>query len=115
MRDCSDVFMTVAAIAPFANSPTTITNIGHTRLQESNRISVMRTELEKLKIKVEEGSDWIRIFPSKPDGGKVDAHGDHRIAMSLAVIGLRVEGVEIIGAECVAKTCPAFFEMWRGM
>lgn len=115
MRDCSDTFMTIAAIAPFASSPTTITNIGHTRLQESNRISAMAEELKKLKIKVEEGRDWLKVHPSAPIGREVYAHEDHRIAMSLAIIGLRVGGVEIDGAECVGKTCPEFFEMWSGM
>ena len=111
MRNGSDTFMTLAAIAPFAKTPTTITNIGHTRWQESNRISVMCEQLQKLKVNVEEGNDWIRIYPGQPVAGVIDAHNDHRIAMAFSVIGLRV-GVEIEGAECVAKTCPEFFEMW---
>lgn len=115
MRDCSDTFMTLAAIAPFAKTPTTITNIGHTRLQESNRISVMRQELTKLNIQAEEGPDWIKIYPSTPTGQAIDAHHDHRIAMAFSIIGLRVAGVEIEGAECVTKTCPNFFEMWEQM
>ncbi|EKD53654.1 MAG: hypothetical protein ACD_60C00162G0009 [uncultured bacterium] len=112
MRDCSDAFMTLAAIAPFAKSPTTITNIGHTRLQESNRITVMREELAKLNVQVEEGPDWLKIYPSQPTGGKIDSHNDHRIAMAFAIIGLRIPGIEIDGAECVAKTCPDFFMLW---
>lgn len=115
MRDCSDTFMTLAAIAPFAKSPTTITNIGHARLQESNRITVMCEELNKLNVKAEEGSDWIRIHPSEPKGGVVDPHQDHRIAMSFAIMGLKVAGVAIEGAECVSKTCPDFFEMWSNL
>lgn len=113
MRDFSDVFMTLAAIAPFAKTPTTITNIGHTRLQESNRIEVMRKELEKLQVKVEEGPDWLRIYPSEPRPAVIDSHHDHRIAMAFAIIGLRVPGVEIDGAECVSKTCPEFFTLWE--
>lgn len=112
MRDFSDTFMTLAAIAPFANSPTTITNIGHTRLQESNRIKVMREGLEKLCVKVEEGDDWIRIYPSQSCAGEIESFNDHRIAMAFAVIGLRVPGVVINGAECVSKTCPNFFALW---
>lgn len=112
MRDFSDVFMTLAAIAPFAKTPTTITNIAHTRLQESNRIQVMCQELKKLNIKVEEGPDWLRIYPSEPQSGIVDSHHDHRIAMSFAIIGLRVP-LEIENAECVSKTCPQFFMLWE--
>ncbi len=112
MRKGADTFMTLAAIAPFAKTPTTITNIRHTRLQESDRVSVMRNELEKLNVKVEEGPDWLRIYPSEPRAGSIDAHNDHRIAMSFSIIGLRVAGIEIDGAECVAKTCPEFFMLW---
>jgi len=111
MRDCSDTFMALAAVAPFAKTVTTITNIGHTRVQESNRIQVMCGELKKLNIKVEEGDDWLRIYPSTPVSGTIDAHGDHRIAMAFAVIGLRV-AVVIKDAQCVAKTCPEFFKLW---
>lgn len=115
MRDFSDTFMTLAAIAPFANSPTTMTNIAHVRLKESDRIKVMRQELEKLKIKVEEGEDWLKVYPSKPTPGKIDSHHDHRIAMAFSVIQLRVPEIEIGGAKCVSKTCPEFFELWKKM
>jgi 3-phosphoshikimate 1-carboxyvinyltransferase len=111
MRDCSDTFMTLAAIAPFAATPTTITNIRHTRLQECNRITVMRQALEKMGVRAEEGPDWIKIYPSQPTASVIDPHNDHRIAMACSIIGLRVPGIEIDGAECVAKTCPDFFEM----
>lgn len=115
MRDFSDTFMTLAAIAPFASSPTTMTNISHTRYQESNRISVMRQELENLGVKVEEGEDWLKVYPSEPQPGVVNSHFDHRIAMAFSIIGLRVQGIEIDRAECVAKTCPEFFELWAGL
>lgn len=111
MRDYSDTFMTLAAIAPYASTPTTITNIGHTRLQESNRIAVMREELEKLGVRAEEGPDWLRIYPGQPKGGVVNPHNDHRIAMAFSILGLRTPGIEIMDAECVAKTCPNFFEL----
>lgn len=112
MNDCSDTFMALAAIAPFAKTPTTITNIGHTRLQESNRIHAMCLELKKLNIQVEEGQDWLRIYPSQPMSATVYSHGDHRIAMALAIIGLRIN-VLIEEAECVKKTCPEFFVLWE--
>ncbi len=115
MQKFSDTFMTLAALAPFAKTPTTITHIGHTRLQESDRIAAMRSELEKLQIKVEEGPDWIKIYPGQPQAGEIDSHRDHRIAMAFSIMGLRVPGIVIDGAECVAKTCPAFFEMWDAM
>lgn len=114
MRDCSDTFMALAAIAPFAVTPTTITNIGHTRRQESDRIQAMSQGLQALGVRVEQGPDWLRIHPSEPKAGIVDACRDHRIAMALAVIGLKT-GVTIKGGECVTKTCPTFFSLWDKM
>jgi 3-phosphoshikimate 1-carboxyvinyltransferase len=113
MCDFSDTFMTLAALACFADSATTITHIGHTRLQESDRISAMCQNLTALEIQVEEGEDWLRIFPGIPRAGMVESFNDHRIAMACAVIGLRVSGIEINGAQCVGKTCPDFFERWE--
>jgi 3-phosphoshikimate 1-carboxyvinyltransferase len=115
MRDYSDTFMTLAAIAPFANSPTIITNIGHTQWQESNRIVAMRQGLEQLGVTVDSGPDWIKIYPGEPHAGVIDSHHDHRIAMAFSIIGLRVMGVEIHNAECVSKTCPNFFTLWESL
>ena len=112
LRDHSDLFMTLAAMAPFAKTPTTITNIKHTRQQESDRISAMRKGLETLHVKVEEGPDWLRVYPSAPIAGVIDSHDDHRIAMAFSIIGLKVPSVVIDGAECVVKTCPDFFKIW---
>lgn len=112
MRDYSDTFMTLAAIAPFASSPTTITNIGHTRLQESNRVHATKEGLEKLQVKVEAGEDWLKIYPSQPIGAAIDSHDDHRIAMAFSIVGLKVPGVQINNADCVSKTCPDFFALW---
>lgn len=111
MSGFSDTFMTVAALAVFADRSTTLTGLAHTRLQESDRVSAMAEELGKLGVKVETTEDSITIHPSKPVGTLLSGHNDHRIAMSLALIGTQVPGVVIDGAECVSKTCPQFFEM----
>ena len=113
MRDCSDTFMTLAAIAPFAKTPTNIKNIAHTRLQESDRITAMCAGLRALGVRVEEAQDGLVIYPSTPKSATIDTHQDHRIAMAFAVLGLRVPGVALLGAECVAKTFPDFFAVWQ--
>lgn len=115
MGNFSDTFMTLAAIAPYAKTPTHIYNIGHARLKESDRIAAMESELKKLNITVESGPDWITIYPSQPKGTTIHSHNDHRIAMSCALIGLKTPGVIIDQAECVSKTCPNFFELWDNM
>ncbi len=111
MKDISDTFMTLAALAPFADGPTTIRGIGHTRGQESDRVTAMATELERLGADVSADEETIRIHPSKLSGCAVKTYDDHRIAMALSIIGLRVPGVVIVGAECVGKTAPEYFSL----
>ncbi len=114
MRDCEDSVLALAVIAPFATTPTTITNIGHMRLQESDRIRSVRTGLEAVGVTVEEGGDWLRIHPSQPIAGVVHAGNDHRLVMAFAVIGLRVD-VTIEDAQCVSRICPDFFKLWESL
>ena len=105
----SDTFMTLAALAPFAEGPTVIRGIAHTRLQETDRVSATAQELRRLGVLVEETNDSLRIEPVPMRGATIDPHDDHRIAMSFALIGLRLPGVAISNSECVAKTFPDFF------
>jgi 3-phosphoshikimate 1-carboxyvinyltransferase len=110
MRHFSDTFMTLAAIASFADSPTEIRGISHTRLQESDRIHAIAANLRALGGKVEVLDDGLRIFPSALQEGEIASFGDHRIAMAMALIGLKIPGLIIKGEECVKKTCPDYFE-----
>ena len=110
MGALSDTFMTLAALAPFAEGPTVIRGIAHTRLQETDRVSATARELRKLGVAVTERDDSLRIEPGVKHGATIDPHDDHRIAMSFALIGLRQPGVVIANPECVAKTFPDFFD-----
>ncbi|MCF6807594.1 3-phosphoshikimate 1-carboxyvinyltransferase [Thiotrichales bacterium 19S9-12] len=110
MATFSDTFMTLAVIASFADSKTHISGISHTRLQESDRIDAISSELRKLGAKVETTEDSITIFPIALHRGIVSGCNDHRIAMSLSLVGLKVNGVEITDSHCVSKTCPDYFE-----
>ena len=112
MSDISDTFMTLAALAPFAASPVTITGIDNVRLKESDRIAAMQHNLQRLGVRTEAGPGSLRVFPGPPTAGHIDPHGDHRIAMAFAVLGLRVPGIVIEDPGCVAKTCPGFFDLW---
>lgn len=111
MNDFSDQTMTLSALAPFAATPTYIENIGHIRLQESDRINAIVTELRKLGVKVDEESDAIRIYPGDIKPGVVKTYDDHRMAMSFALIGLKMEGIVIDDYECCAKTFENYFEV----
>ena len=109
MLDMSDQTLTLAAIAPFATAPITLRDIEHIRYHESDRISAMCTELQKLGIKVKEYKDGLTVYPGTPRATTLDSYDDHRVAMSLALIGAKVPGIVINDPGCVSKTCPSYF------
>ncbi len=109
MNDISDTVMTLAAVACFAEGPTTIRNVAHIRHKETDRLSALATELRRLGAGVVEFADGLTITPQPLHGAEVETYNDHRMAMSLALIGLRVPGVVIKNPGCVAKTYPDFF------
>lgn len=110
MRPLSDASLTLAALAPFADGPIEITNVAHIRHHECDRISAMCQSLTKLGIQVEEREDGMKIYPGEPKFAKLDTFEDHRMAMSLAVLGVAGNGIELEEPGCVSKTCPTFFE-----
>ena len=111
MSACSDQAITLAALAPFANSPTIIRGIGHIRYQESDRIHAIVTELGKLGIRCEEGEDSIKIYPGTPKAGVIATYDDHRMAMGFSLIGLRAKGIVIDDPKCCRKTFENYFEV----
>ena len=115
MGDISDTMMTLACIAPYADSPTKITNIAHVRVKESDRVHSVVEGLDQMGIRVEETENSITIHPGTPVGATIDAFGDHRIAMAFSIMGLVTPGVVIDDYTCVAKTCPEFFTLLEDM
>ncbi len=111
MSACSDQAITLAAIAPFADAPTTITGIGHIRFQESDRIRAIATELGKMGIRCEEKEDAVTIFPSQPKASLVETYDDHRMAMGFSLTGLRAEGIVIDNPLCCKKTFVEYFDV----
>src|SRR5207253_4011144 len=85
-------------------------NVAHIRHKETDRIVALAAELRKLGAEVEERPDGLTITPRSLTGCAVDTYNDHRMAMSLALIGLRVPGVVIRNPGCVAKTYPGFWQ-----
>ena len=112
-RAISDTFLTAAVLAPFADSPTKIRGIGHTRRQETDRVHAMATELRKAGAVVAEGEESLEIAPGPLHGATIETWDDHRIAMSFALLGLRQPGILIREPGCVAKTFPDFFECFE--
>lgn len=109
MRSFSDQTLTLAAIAPFFNKPTGIYGVEHIRGQECDRIYAAVSNLKALGVNVEERKDGLIIYPSKIYPAEIETFGDHRVAMSFALTGLRAEGVTIKNAEVCAKTFKEYF------
>jgi 3-phosphoshikimate 1-carboxyvinyltransferase len=110
MNAMPDVVATLAAIAPFASSPTRIRQVGFIRHHESDRIHALATELARLGAAVRELDDGLEIMPSTLRPATLETYDDHRIAMAFAVAGLKLAGLTIKNPGCVAKTYPEFFE-----
>jgi 3-phosphoshikimate 1-carboxyvinyltransferase len=110
MNDISDTVMTLAAVACFAEGPTTIRNVAHIRHKETDRLAALATELRRVGTGVEEFADGLKITPRPLHGAVIETYNDHRMAMSMALLGLKVPGIVIKNPGCVAKTYPRFFE-----
>lgn len=110
MNDISDTVMTLAVVACFAEGPTTIRNVAHIRHKETDRLDALVTELRRIGATVDERGDGLTITPASLHGVTVLTYNDHRMAMSLALVGLKVPGIVIDNPACVAKTYPRFFE-----
>ena len=113
LNDMPDQAQTLAVLGLFADRPVEIVNVSNMRIKETDRISAMVRELRKLGGRVDEGDDWFTVHPLEglPSGDVVfDTYGDHRMAMALAVLGTRIDGVVIRDPEVVTKTYPRFFD-----
>ncbi|HBF40024.1 MAG TPA: 3-phosphoshikimate 1-carboxyvinyltransferase [Firmicutes bacterium] len=108
-----DQTMTLAALAPFATSPTHIRNVSLIKYHESNRIAAIINELARLGIASEETSTGILIYPGTPKPAAVETYQDHRMAMAFSLIGLRVPGIQIKNPDCTAKTFKGFFQCFQ--
>ncbi len=116
MGDLPDMVPTLAAVALFARGKTIIRNVPHLRHKESDRLQALATEWSRIGGRIEELSDGLIIHGGAPlSGTDVYPHDDHRLAMSLAVVGLRVPDLEVRDQHCVNKSFPAFWALWNSM
>ena len=110
MNAISDTAQTLACVAPFATGPTRIRNVAHMRHKETDRVAAVVTELQRLGLSVEEHPDGMTIHPGPLQPGSVATYDDHRMAMSFALLGLRVPGIVISDPGCTSKTYPHYFD-----
>jgi 3-phosphoshikimate 1-carboxyvinyltransferase len=113
MNDMPDMVPTLAAIGLFARGKTTIRNVSYLRYKESDRLRAIALEWNRLGGRVVETDDGLIIHGGRPLSGTLtNPHEDHRLAMSLAVVGLRVPGIKIRKEGCVNKSFINFWELW---
>lgn len=113
LNDTPDIVPTLAVAALFAGSPTVIKDVESLRVKECDRISALCTEIKKLNGNIIEYQDGFKIIPkpfSEYKGCDIATYDDHRIAMSFAVAGLKISGINILNPKCVSKTFPQFFD-----
>ena len=110
MNAISDTAQTLAVVAAFASSPTTIRSVGHMRHKETDRITAVVTELNRAGIQADEFEDGLTITPGPAKPAAIHTYDDHRMAMSFALLGLKHEGIEILDPGCTSKTYPQFFQ-----
>ncbi len=109
-----DAAMTLAVAALFADGPCTLRNIASWRVKETDRIAAMATELRKVGAVVEEGEDWLKVFPPRSSlltpQASIETYDDHRMAMCFSLVALGNVSVRILDPGCVAKTFPDYFD-----
>jgi 3-phosphoshikimate 1-carboxyvinyltransferase len=110
MGDISDTTQTLAAVAAFADGTTRIRGVGFIRNKESDRVGATVRELQRAGIAATEDDDGLTIAGGAPQPATIETYDDHRMAMSLALLGLRARGIAIADPGCVAKTYPGYFE-----
>jgi len=116
MADLPDMVPTLAAVALFARGKTIIRNVAHLRHKESDRLHAIALEWTRMGGKIEEFPDGLVIHEGVSlSGTTVYPHDDHRLAMSLAVVSLRVPSLEIRDKACVKKSFPTFWRLWEGL
>lgn len=112
LRHIPDTAQTLAAIAPFAATPTTIRGIASARVKETDRVAAMATELARLGVRVEERHDGLTIWPAGSlTPAVVQTYNDHRMAMAFALTVLRAPGAAIADPGCTTKTFPGYFSV----
>ena len=113
MSDVSDTVQTLTSVALFVEGSTNIRNVAHNRVKETDRIGNLAIELRKFGVQVDERHDGLTVHPGPLKPAVIETYDDHRMAMSLALVGLKQEGVVITNPGCVSKTYPDYFSELR--
>jgi 3-phosphoshikimate 1-carboxyvinyltransferase len=115
MADMPDMVPTLAVVASFAKGTTVIQNVAHLKAKESDRLGSVVQELSKIGIQASCSDTGMMITGGLPHGSEIDTYGDHRMAMSFSLVGLKVPGIIIRDEMCVEKSFPNFWEVFQGL
>jgi 3-phosphoshikimate 1-carboxyvinyltransferase len=115
MVDLSDLVPTFAVAATGAHSPSTVTGVGFIRRKESDRLGDLCAELRRAGADARDQADGLTITPALLHGAALKTHHDHRLAMSFGVLGLAVDGIEVLDPEVVTKSWPEFWTMLESL
>jgi 3-phosphoshikimate 1-carboxyvinyltransferase len=110
LNDVPDMVPALAVVSAFRRGKTTLKNILHLRVKESDRVAALVCELKKIGARAEEKADEMIVQGIATRGAEIDCYSDHRIAMSFAIAGLAIEGISIRDRSCVKKSFPDFWE-----
>ena len=114
MMDIPDMVPTLSAVALFARGKTVIRNVRHLKYKESDRLRVLSKGIRALGGKVDLTEDGMIIYGGKRlHPATIDPENDHRIAMAFAIAGLRIPGIRILNRQCVIKSFPDFWNLWK--
>ena len=115
LSDCTDLFPTMAVLAAVAEGTSVFTGIERARIKESDRVAAVAEGLMRMGIRVAEDAKRLTITGGKPKGTVIDSKGDHRIAMAFSLLGTVAGNTVIDGAECVTKTYPEYWDVFRNL
>ncbi|MBW2217754.1 MAG: 3-phosphoshikimate 1-carboxyvinyltransferase [Deltaproteobacteria bacterium] len=115
MSDMPDMVPTLAVVAAFAKGTSVIKNVGHLKDKESDRLGSVVKELSKIGIDASCSETGMEIKGGCPHGAEIDTYGDHRMAMSFALAGLKISGIVIRDERCVEKSFPDFWDVFESL
>jgi len=116
MNEIPDALPVLAVTACFAEGKTILHNVSQARMKETDRISVMATELKKLGADIKELPDGLEIKGTGLKGGSINGYGDHRVVMAMTVAGFAADGkITVDTAESADVTFPDFWEKMRSL
>jgi 3-phosphoshikimate 1-carboxyvinyltransferase len=115
LGDAPELTMVLTALAALAASPSRFRGVAHIRLQETDRLKALATELNSLGGDVTETDDGLVVVPRPLGPGLLSSYDDHRVAMAWAVLGLGVAGIEVDDIATTRKTVPDFVGSWTSM